>query len=163
MSDRVELRRLAEAAAPGPYHAVGSAVWRDGGGTVYHWTEADAAYLAAVDPQTVLALLGEVDALRAQNDRELIALFWSAKNEVLRAEVARLHCFVEALERWLDDGDWQDGVDGVVDWADEHVASPAVALICAHLGHEPIPDHCGRPEHDLCLRCQAPTPGEAAR
>lgn len=26
-------------------------------------------------------------------------------------------------------------------------------LICKHKGHKLGPDHCGKPEHDLCYRC----------
>ena len=27
------------------------------------------------------------------------------------------------------------------------------ALLCQHYGHNLIPDHCGKPEHDYCVRC----------
>jgi hypothetical protein len=27
--------------------------------------------------------------------------------------------------------------------------------LCAVIGHEFIPDHCGKPEHDYCAHCRA--------
>lgn len=33
--------------------------------------------------------------------------------------------------------------------------------ICQLVGHEPVPDNCGRPAHDYCARCHAATPGAA--
>ena len=68
------LRRLAEAATTGPWRkALNGYAWdiRGAGGTVATGRlgcierESDADFLAAVDPPTVLGLLGEVDRLRA--------------------------------------------------------------------------------------------------
>lgn len=27
------------------------------------------------------------------------------------------------------------------------------AIICRHRGHTMVPDQCGKPEHDYCVRC----------
>lgn len=69
-----ELRRLAEAATPGPWYVekrphtywemrtkYGSLIFRDA-------NECDAAYIAAVNPKTVLGLLDEIERLRLRED-----------------------------------------------------------------------------------------------
>ena len=33
-----------------------------------------------------------------------------------------------------------------------------VELICKHEGHWLVPNHCGKPEHDYCSRCNTPRP-----
>ena len=88
--DLAELRRLAEAATPGPWHAAtGAALQTDAGVDATHvwycrWrderflsiskvldneldqtTPEDAAYIAAANPAAVLALLDKLDALAA--------------------------------------------------------------------------------------------------
>jgi hypothetical protein len=83
-----DLRRLAEAATPGPWETIGNLVCRGLGGvarvendgTDYSTGEplsdeaieateqADAAYIAAANPQTILALLDEREALQAKHD-----------------------------------------------------------------------------------------------
>jgi hypothetical protein len=32
--------------------------------------------------------------------------------------------------------------------------------LCEIIGHEPTRDHCGIPEHDFCLWCNTPLPGQ---
>jgi len=34
---------------------------------------------------------------------------------------------------------------------------------CLLRGHEPVRDHCGRPEHDFCGWCDKAMPGQATR
>ena len=46
-------------------------------------------------------------------------------------------------------------IDGALDGA--------MMVMCEQLGHEPVPDQCGIPEHDYCMWCQYPTPGRAER
>lgn len=36
-------------------------------------------------------------------------------------------------------------------------------LVCSIAGHYPIMDQCGMPEHDHCLICGVPLPGQAPR
>ncbi len=45
----------------------------------------------------------------------------------------------------------------------EAILGRAAREVCKVVGHESTPDHCGKPEHDYCVHCQAQTPGEAAR
>lgn len=73
MTDHAELRRLAEAATPGE--------WRTGDGddslpdcvlsgefVVCEHAGGDVDYIAAANPKTVLALLDEIDRLKAENE-----------------------------------------------------------------------------------------------
>jgi hypothetical protein len=57
---------------------------------------------------------------------------------------------------WLWDG-----------WPYEHKPLWFVRLVswagCKMVGHEPIADQCGRPEHDFCAWCRKPTPNRAPR
>ncbi|MCD2760245.1 ead/Ea22-like family protein [Pseudomonas aeruginosa] len=73
MTDHAELRRLSEVATPGE--------WRTGDGddslpdcvlsgefVVCEHAGGDVDYIAAANPKTVLALLDEIDRLKAEND-----------------------------------------------------------------------------------------------
>ena len=71
----------------------------------------------------------------------------------------RLLALIDDLTTWLLDGSWAD--EEVDDFTVDLIVDPAIALICKHLGHVPVQDHCGRPEHDLCSRCQTLLPGKA--
>ncbi|WP_225037893.1 ead/Ea22-like family protein [Pseudomonas aeruginosa] len=89
MTDHAELRRLAKAATPGHW----SAVWEEGDDTAWpnmfpiiqaensetvignegfysdlDQDKANAQFCAAANPKTVLALLDEIDGLKAEND-----------------------------------------------------------------------------------------------
>lgn len=65
-----DLRKLAEAATPGPWdHADLGAVWGAGGWVLTDASEDDGKFIAACDPQTVIALLDERDRLRAALER----------------------------------------------------------------------------------------------
>ena len=70
-----ELRRLAEAATPGPWSSSGSQVWGYDGNLVAAVRDhselvdrPDAEFIAAVDPQTILGLLDEIERLRLSQD-----------------------------------------------------------------------------------------------
>ncbi|MBY9835067.1 ead/Ea22-like family protein [Pseudomonas aeruginosa] len=89
MTDHAELRRLAKAATPGEW----SAVWEEGDDTAWpnlfpiiqaengetvignegfysdlEQDKANAQFCAAANPKTVLALLDEIDGLKAENE-----------------------------------------------------------------------------------------------
>lgn len=81
MTDTDRIRRLAEAATPGPWRVIlpGDLAWsrrhryrcvafgpdRDEPYTTSPLVPADARHIAALDPQTVIALLDRIDALEA--------------------------------------------------------------------------------------------------
>ncbi|MBN0481109.1 hypothetical protein JTM48_35600, partial [Pseudomonas aeruginosa] len=81
MTDHAELRRLAVAATPGArYQGTHERVIVSGNGTIICTVSgaisgpsvmADAEFLCATDPKTVLALLDEIDRLKAENERLL--------------------------------------------------------------------------------------------
>ncbi|EME0456337.1 TPA: ead/Ea22-like family protein [Pseudomonas aeruginosa] len=86
MTDHAELRRLAKAATPGPWRVQTGCSWRrigtdSGDGDVLRpcthphdgWPDIVAPaenlkYIASANPKTVLALLDEIDRLKAEND-----------------------------------------------------------------------------------------------
>ncbi|MCS7779208.1 ead/Ea22-like family protein [Pseudomonas aeruginosa] len=78
MTDHAELRRVAKAATPGArYQGTDERVIVAGNGTIICTVSgaisgpsvmADAEFLCATDPKTVLALLDEIDKLKAEND-----------------------------------------------------------------------------------------------
>ncbi|HEJ2268217.1 TPA: ead/Ea22-like family protein [Pseudomonas aeruginosa] len=79
MTDHAELRRLAEEATPGPWGRDGLYIHttRKEGGTTYVETwntlagilrKENAEFVATANPKTVLALLDEIDRLKAEND-----------------------------------------------------------------------------------------------
>lgn len=67
--DVVELRRIAEAATPGPWGAdccrAANMVYANGGHIGVDATEVDAQHIAAFDPPTVLALLDRLERAEA--------------------------------------------------------------------------------------------------
>lgn len=109
MSDYIELKRLAEAATPGPWAYDGSYVCpaRTEDGTTYvelwrsiadcHQPE-NTKFIAAANPAVVLALIAEVEGLRAQHGRDSAELrsLCQARDDArkerdqLKAEVERL-------------------------------------------------------------------------
>ena len=109
--DLAELRRLAEAATPGPWEAFGAVDGRRGerwlgvttdmraiesarAGDVFaaqNCTRQDALFIAAANPAAVLALLDDADALRAE-----LAHMREARDNA-RAEVKRLTAQVERV------------------------------------------------------------------
>lgn len=109
MSDHSELKRLAEAATPGPWAYDGSYVCpaRTEDGTTYvelwrsiadcHQPE-NTKFIAAANPAAVLALIAEVEGLRAQHGRdsaEIRSLCQARDNA--RKERDQLKAEVEAL------------------------------------------------------------------
>lgn len=95
MTDHAKLRRLAKAATPGEWHAV----WEEGddaawanlfpiiqaeGGEIVIGNEgfysdldqdkANAQFCAAANPKTLLALLDEIDRLKAENEALLMGM-----------------------------------------------------------------------------------------
>lgn len=78
ISDHAELRRLAKAATPGPweYQAPLKILAADRTSIVlialshanYREDEANSRLIAAANPKTILALLNEIDGLKAEND-----------------------------------------------------------------------------------------------
>ncbi|HBO3174871.1 TPA: ead/Ea22-like family protein [Pseudomonas aeruginosa] len=78
MADHAELRRLAKAATPGPweYQAPLKILAADRTSIVlialshanYREDEANSRLIAAANPKTILALLDEIDRLKAEND-----------------------------------------------------------------------------------------------
>ncbi|HEJ9941603.1 TPA: ead/Ea22-like family protein [Pseudomonas aeruginosa] len=78
MTDHADLRRVAEAATPGArYQGTDERVIVAGNGTIICTVSgaisgpsvmADAEFLCATDPKTVLALLDEIDRLKAENE-----------------------------------------------------------------------------------------------
>lgn len=48
-------------------------------------------------------------------------------------------------------------VDNWPYWA----SSPVIWVSCKILGHVPIADQCGNPDHDFCAYCMKSTPGKA--
>ncbi|MHC9290513.1 ead/Ea22-like family protein [Pseudomonas aeruginosa] len=91
MTDHAELRRVAEAATPGPWSC--NRHWAIVGGPTLEFTNGaaqqqiamacwqswmreeelrnNAAFMAAANPKTILALLDEIDRLKAENERLL--------------------------------------------------------------------------------------------
>ncbi|HFQ8089029.1 TPA: ead/Ea22-like family protein [Pseudomonas aeruginosa] len=79
MTDHAELRRLAKAATPGPweYQAPLKILAADRTSIVlialshanYREDEANSRLIAAANPKTILALLDEIDQLKAESDR----------------------------------------------------------------------------------------------
>lgn len=86
MTDHAELRRLAKAATPGPWRVQTGCSWRrigtdNGDGDVLRpcthphdgWPDIAAPvenleYIAEANPKTILALLDEIDQLKAENE-----------------------------------------------------------------------------------------------
>lgn len=80
-----------------------------------------------------------------------------------RAQIA--HWLTDRQYHWIDrlggrGEKLSDALYAVQYWVIER---PAKWVLCVHLGHEPIQDQCGRPEHDHCVWCRRPMPGQASR
>jgi len=107
MTDNTELKRLAEAATPGPWYQHGGImqVLSHDCETVCETFEddrecPDAQFIAAANPAAVLALIAENDHLAmCARQWEEAAMQWGAERDQLRAEVAGLKTGYEAYER----------------------------------------------------------------
>ncbi|MBH4018274.1 ead/Ea22-like family protein [Pseudomonas aeruginosa] len=122
MTDHAELRRVAEAATPGArYQGTDERVIVAGNGTIICTVSgaisgpsvmADAEFLCATDPKTVLDLLDEIDRLKAENDRlrqgmkgdyDIDAwLDWSKEKERIKSENDALRGALQAVEAEVD-------------------------------------------------------------
>jgi hypothetical protein len=100
MTDHDELRRLAQAATPGPWTSTG---FRVSDTTVAKYltarteTHADAAFIAAANPATVIALLDERDELLgALNDQcdwgNAVAQLDAARADLAAANARLVRC-----------------------------------------------------------------------
>ena len=104
MSDHSELKRLAEAATPGPWVKTVDGVMPEGekfgifGNFGANNGEANREFIAAANPAAVLSLIAEVDDLRAQHGRDSAELrsLCQARDDArkerdnLKSELARL-------------------------------------------------------------------------
>lgn len=78
---------------------------------------------------------------------------------------------IERVVKFIMDDEWvldnlkspPPGGDVFFDWAEEVICKPIMNIICTELGHIPVVDMCGKPEHDYCVRCHEATPGQGAR
>ncbi len=108
-----ELRRIAEAATPGPYEVVGldgyggpyALRMQHRSGRTWYGVEGikrreDAEHIATFDPPTVLALLNEIEQLRRERDAAL---------DVLGREDIGDGAKVEGVRLILKGGDWGRG------------------------------------------------------
>ncbi|MCS8141499.1 ead/Ea22-like family protein [Pseudomonas aeruginosa] len=130
MTDHAELRRLAKAATPGPWRVQTGCSWRrigtdSGDGDVLRpcthphdgWPDIVAPaenlkYIASANPKTILALLDEIDGLKAENDRlrqgmkgdyDIDAwLDWSKEKEQIKAQNDALQGALHAVQAEVD-------------------------------------------------------------
>lgn len=65
----------------------------------------------------------------------------------------------ETYLKW-DDLDKNFEPFGIDEFAKE-VQEPLLKMLCEHVGHEPVSDQCGKPEHDFCHWCNKLMPGAA--
>lgn len=109
----------------------------------------------------------DLDDLKAEAQRAIErgdwGLPWIQRCLFLISQLERTEAALAAVEGFLRHEEWVEGEKdpGWWDGAWEGVVTPVLAKICSAIGHQPIPDHCGKPEHDFCARCRAPTPGQA--
>jgi hypothetical protein len=66
----------------------------------------------------------------------------------------------DQYEWWVKRGPWSDRFVEAQFWL---IEKPARWVLCQLFGHEPIPDQCGRREHDYCVWCGRRMPGAAPR
>ena len=135
-ADHAELARLAEAATPGPWKSIiddtggersgwplcivpengdDRSVVRTGGMWPYEWDAkvsqheavSTAAFIAAANPATVLALLSEIAALRGERDGLIEAA--AARNSLLEITECQRDELRKALERIADEAPYRSG------------------------------------------------------
>ena len=109
MSDYSELKRLSEAATPGPWVKTIDGVMPEGekfgifGNFGANNGEANRGFIAAANPAAVLALIAEVEGLRARHGRDSAELrsLCQARDDA-RKERVQLKAKVEALHKDAD-------------------------------------------------------------
>lgn len=65
----------------------------------------------------------------------------SRRDKIRYSYVRMVHRVEEWIDTKFDYPEWNNNTEKLR------------KLICVFLGHEPIPDHCGIPAHDLCENC----------
>ncbi|RCI53332.1 hypothetical protein DT379_12685 [Pseudomonas aeruginosa] len=112
MTDHAELRRLAEQASSGNWYGEDSQVLIGKHAVAYCNHKVDAQFIGKANPKTVLALLDEIDGLKAENDRlrqgmkgdyDIDAwLDWSKEKERIKAENEALWGALQAVQAEVD-------------------------------------------------------------
>ncbi|HCF2363368.1 TPA: ead/Ea22-like family protein [Pseudomonas aeruginosa] len=74
MTDHAELRRLAEQASSGNWYGEDSQVLIGKHAVAYCNHKVDAQFIGKATPKTVLALLDEIDRLKAENEALLLGM-----------------------------------------------------------------------------------------
>lgn len=54
-------------------------------------------------------------------------------------------------------------IEGRIENGAEHLETFGLWALCRYYGHKPVPDQCGRPEHDFCVYCSKLMPNSAHR
>ena len=111
--DTARLRALAEAASPGGRTPDGSLIVADGGATVgqafgINWRN-DQAYLAAIDPPTLISLLDELEKYRSWKAEAIDVLLewektWVAAGCPGRLGASKALSVRQEIERLRDEG-----------------------------------------------------------
>ncbi|MFU2829892.1 ead/Ea22-like family protein [Pseudomonas aeruginosa] len=112
MTDHAELRRLAEQASSGNWYGEDSQVLIGKHAVAYCNHKVDAQFIGKANPKTVLALLDEIDGLKAENDRlrqgmkgdyDIDAwLDWSKEKEQIKAQNDALQGALHAVQAEVD-------------------------------------------------------------
>jgi hypothetical protein len=124
----------------------------------------DAARRLAVSELTIDLLNQREDVTFTPTELEAVGLVLEAELSAA-AKADQTASALQAVLHKLEDGTPDDlpgyPGDAAADWFGENVLKPLTALVCAHLGHTVVKDHCLEPAHDYCTRCQEKRPGEA--
>ncbi|HDQ4497335.1 ead/Ea22-like family protein [Pseudomonas aeruginosa] len=112
MTDHAELRRLAELASGGNWYGEDSQVLVGKHAIAYCNHKVDVQFIGEANPKTILALLDEIDRLKAENDRlrqgmkgdyDIDAwLDWSKEKERIKSENEALRGALQAVEAEVD-------------------------------------------------------------
>ncbi|HIE1857022.1 TPA: ead/Ea22-like family protein [Pseudomonas aeruginosa] len=112
MTDQAELRRLARLASGGNWYGEDSQVLVGKHAIAYCNHKVDAQFIGEANPKTVLALLDEIDRLKAENDRlrqgmkgdyDIDAwLDWSKEKEQIKAQNDALQGALHAVQAEVD-------------------------------------------------------------
>ncbi|HHK4560838.1 TPA: ead/Ea22-like family protein [Pseudomonas aeruginosa] len=112
MTDHAELRRLAGLASCGNWYGEDSQVLVDKHAIAYCNHKVDAQFIGEANPNTILALLDEIDRLKAESDRlrqgmkgdyDIDAwLDWSKEKEQIKAQNDALQGALHAVQAEVD-------------------------------------------------------------